>query len=579
MHPASKDQTIARVIDLVSHLDGPACSPNELQWVADIPAGILLLEWLASQTLTSDYPATLPMVVGREHYEEDSRNLKSGTFMAAVSPIAIYKSEIDTLASLQSSRDGTAATAHEGEATVFSARYELPSRLRARTAVAESEAELLEKHAALLKHRLHASKAAAKELRHAIHALRKQLQASENTISEQHQRLTELSAQTDSEIARHTNIALRALQDAVPASQGSDTLDNYKTSIAQLSIARASVSSAATQLYQVLDDGYASLPAAKELQHDASVVQAKLREATRGLDVEKLADTAYAEVLERIATRIENAHGEHGAEEIARILREVQENDGSEKTGTVRSADGGKVDVDVKHELDCAGRADRLALLQAQERGLDVIIGHMRTELMPRLKKTHDILHNHSTLVVETEAIVSSLIEELEDVNDAVESTKNPITSALLSKDKEDPEELVEREIIDLLKEMLADQGDGGRLTVLLNRTDVKKELSALSQRDLASQKAEEKWVSDLRGRLSELSSSTTPLLSAVYANSPVNTSPPFAPDAAQIALYESTCAKAGELIDAATRLQEEIELSTRDKRKLGAFVDKWIFQ
>lgn len=153
----------------------------------------------------------------------------------------------------------------------------------------------------------------------------------------------------------------------------SDALDSYKTSIARLSTARASVGSAATQLYQVLDDGYASLPAANELQHDASVVQAKLREATRGLDVEQLADAAYAEDLKRIATRIENAQGGHGAEEIARILREVQENDGSGKTGAVQSADGGKVDVDVKHELDCAGRADRLALLQVQERGLDLV--------------------------------------------------------------------------------------------------------------------------------------------------------------------------------------------------------------
>lgn len=79
----------------------------------------------------------------------------------------------------------------------------------------------------------------------------------------------------------------------------------------------------------------------------------------------------------------------------------------------------------------------------------------MRTELIPRLKQMHNTLQNHSTLVVETEAIVSTLIEELEDVNDAVESTKNPIASALLCKDKEDPEELVEKGIIDLLKEML----------------------------------------------------------------------------------------------------------------------------
>ncbi len=109
MHPASKDQTIARVIDLVSHLDGPTCAPNELQWAADIPAGIPLLEWLSSQTVTSDHPATLPTVVGREHSEDDSRNLKSGTLMAAVSPIALYKTELDTCVLLCSSHIETEA--------------------------------------------------------------------------------------------------------------------------------------------------------------------------------------------------------------------------------------------------------------------------------------------------------------------------------------------------------------------------------------------------------------------------------------------------------------------------------------
>ena len=93
-------------------------------------------------------------------------------------------------------------------------------------------------------------------------------------------------------------------------------------------------------------------------------------------------------------------------------------------------------------------------------------------------------------------------------------------------------------------------------------------------------------------------SSSTVPLLSATYANSPVNTSPPFAPSAAQLALQENTRATAEELMSAAARLQkvsfrtftilpstarftnacrlQESEMSSRDRRKLGAFVEKW---
>ena len=91
-------------------------------------------------------------------------------------------------------------------------------------------------------------------------------------------------------------------------------------------------------------------------------------------------------------------------------------------------------------------------------------------------------------------------------------------------------------------------------------------------------------------------SSSNAHLLATAYTNSPVNTSPPFAPSRDQVALQTNTHAKAEELIDAAGRLQkvcivcqmpprrvtycddsQETELSSRDKRKLGSFVEKWI--
>ena len=91
-------------------------------------------------------------------------------------------------------------------------------------------------------------------------------------------------------------------------------------------------------------------------------------------------------------------------------------------------------------------------------------------------------------------------------------------------------------------------------------------------------------------------SSTNTPMLSTAYTNSPVNTSPPFAPSRDQVTLQTNTHAKAEELIDAAGRLQkvciarqtsvqrvtycddsQETELSSRDKRKLGSFVEKWI--
>ena len=68
---------------------------------------------------------------------------------------------------------------------------------------------------------------------------------------------------------------------------------------------------------------------------------------------------------------------------------------------------------------------------------------------------------------------------------------------------------------------------------------------------------------------------STAPLLSAAYANSPVNTSPPFAPTVEHVSLYEATRAKATELTDAAARLQKVRAIYSRcDVPEFGYVTD-----
>ena len=72
----------------------------------------------------------------------------------------------------------------------------------------------------------------------------------------------------------------------------------------------------------------------------------------------------------------------------------------------------------------------------------------MRDQLIPRLQQTYDDLHSNSVTAVEIEAIVSALIEELEDINDAVEAAK----SSTLPDAREDPENILEAEMMELLK-------------------------------------------------------------------------------------------------------------------------------
>ena len=78
----------------------------------------------------------------------------------------------------------------------------------------------------------------------------------------------------------------------------------------------------------------------------------------------------------------------------------------------------------------------------------------MHQKLVPRLQQTYDTLHAKSTLALETEAIVSALIEELEDVNDAVEGARHPAMSP--ESEAHEDEEILEAQIVELLKGLLS---------------------------------------------------------------------------------------------------------------------------
>ena len=79
----------------------------------------------------------------------------------------------------------------------------------------------------------------------------------------------------------------------------------------------------------------------------------------------------------------------------------------------------------------------------------------MRDDLvLPRLRQTYDSLQARDMVASEAEVLISALIEELEDINDDVESTKRS-QSTLIEDEGEDPEEILEAEVTDLLKWLL----------------------------------------------------------------------------------------------------------------------------
>ena len=79
----------------------------------------------------------------------------------------------------------------------------------------------------------------------------------------------------------------------------------------------------------------------------------------------------------------------------------------------------------------------------------------MRDDLvLSRLRQTYDSLQARDMVASEAEILISALIEELEDVNDDVESTKRS-QSTLIEGEGEDPEGILEAEVTDLLKRLL----------------------------------------------------------------------------------------------------------------------------
>ena len=137
-----------------------------------------------------------------------------------------------------------------------------------------------------------------------------------------------------------------------------------------MSSARAAAASGVKQLYFTLDDCYASLPAVAELQHDAAIIDSKLAPLAKDKSLsERLLQVAYVGELERLAKLLEAdpacLDALPGVIRTSARVSEMKETEKGTSPPTLK--------VNVKAELERAGRMDRLTLLRAHERGLDAV--------------------------------------------------------------------------------------------------------------------------------------------------------------------------------------------------------------
>ncbi|KAL7277740.1 hypothetical protein ACG7TL_008679 [Trametes sanguinea] len=479
---------------------------------------------------------------------------------ASVSPIGLYKEETDILQCLDAQYKAHSGVTAAGADTLPS--YDLPSRLSARAIAFERENETLEIQATRLRHRLGQAKAASKELKDAISAIQAEIQSLRSAKQEREQKLTDLSGEVDDVVGRAEHQATAILQAVERQDNGILPL---KHEVASLERARVALSGAIQQLYSSLDDRYGSFPTADELQDHAAALSAKLA-GLKGdsASVSDLAAAAYVEELERMTRQLER--DPKSLQHLTHLLPASSDAKGS------RSPD---MFPNVMVELERAGRLDRTALLRAQERGLNHAMEELRDRLLPRLQRCRNRLDAQASFAAEAESIISALIEELEDVNDAIQDSTRCVSSR--SVESEWPSQILEEAVTDTLKRLLRSRSDdGGRPTVLLSRADVEAELVALTKRSAKSQEAEARWAAGLRHRLAELTRTHAPLLTATYQNSPMNTSAPFSPPPIEVEVGQEARHRADDLTQSALRLQRDSELSSKDKRKLTALIEKW---
>ncbi|KAH9889399.1 hypothetical protein C8Q73DRAFT_793597 [Cubamyces lactineus] len=552
---------LTETINLLAHLGGLELAEDHIAWAADIPAGKRLLEWLANQMHIVDGESSHPAASIANRIIEDSQDL---ALQAIVSPISLYEDESSILSALANH----ASEGLPGNST--SSAYEPPSTLRFRATSLEHEAELLQARAARLKRRNEGAKSETKRLKASINASQQDLIAADEIIQEQQRRLADLSVQADNTIGICTEKAGNLLENA--SGHDKNRIYTLRSELAHLERGRLAVTQTVERLHRVLDDAYDTLPEGLALQEHATMLDSRLRKFQLDpTNASSLIAASYEDELGRMTTRIKLL-SQNDTESLEHLIQSESQPGDRETTNSTLTL---SLVPDVKVELERAGLIDRVSLLAHQERGLDLASNDLRDKLLPRLQRCYDVLHSRNTSAVEAEVVISALIEELEDINDVVEDVRRADgDDSDQIRVPEDPNRYLEVAVIDLLKRLLRSRTD--RPTVLLDQSDVEIELASLADKSASVRKSEVEWASRLAGHLHELSKSRAALLNVTYENSPLNTSAPFAPCSEEAAARDDALSHGEVLRKEASRLQKESEPSSRDKRKLVAFVEKW---
>ncbi|EIM92634.1 uncharacterized protein STEHIDRAFT_151951 [Stereum hirsutum FP-91666 SS1] len=188
----------------------------------------------------------------------------------------------------------------------------------------------------------------------------------------------------------------------------------------------------------------------------------------------------------------------------------------------------------------------------------------------PHLTSLHEYLGSTLEIVQKTEAYARVFQQETQHIlNDADVSSK----SETVDNAAPGNEQLIVDELVEVLKQHQHLRPETAQPLVLLSDADLCEEIRALLERSHSSERVQFALPAQISQASSALLSQHQPLLDILYANSPLPTSPPSAAPPELQELETRTRSKIDTLDHDLGDLAKEIELSSRTKKKLAAFV------
>jgi hypothetical protein len=213
---------------------------------------------------------------------------------------------------------------------------------------------------------------------------------------------------------------------------------------------------------------------------------------------------------------------------------------------------------------------DQEAILKAQQEALDEALSSLDSSITP-LEKLQISIADLARCVQNVEYLLDALAEELGTID--LEHLENDAKDVTVEKHNADMESQL-KQVLNDLKDIRPTKAPP---LLMLNRDDILTEIRSLQGRLGVVESSERAWADELVQEYSRRP--VHPTLLKVYANSPLNTSPPFSLPFQAQGLESQFKRKASDLHGATSSLETETRetfAKAGKSKRFEAFVDHW---